>query len=62
MIDPHENANILSMQDVTEAVNEFCTCGGGGPLAGCVARKVYHAIRKTWRRKIDAKKEACDVR
>ena len=27
-----------------ETINEFCSCGGGGPDNGCTACKIFHAI------------------
>ncbi|MDQ1342673.1 MAG: hypothetical protein QG571_1291 [Pseudomonadota bacterium] len=30
---------------IVEAINDACTCGGNGPVEGCPACEVYHAIR-----------------
>ena len=29
---------------INAAVNEHCTCGGGGPDDGCAACKIFHAV------------------
>ena len=37
--------NDAALRIVTEATNEHCSCGGDGPETGCVACRVYHAIK-----------------
>ena len=39
------NVKLRDCRGIAEAVNEACTCGGGGPDDGCPACKVFHAIR-----------------
>jgi hypothetical protein len=34
----------ISLQQLIDAVNEHCTCGGAGPGEGCPACEVYHAL------------------
>jgi len=33
------------LRGIVEAVNEACTCGGGGPCECCPACEVFHGIK-----------------
>ena len=36
---------LIDLAHVNEAVNESCTCGGGGPGACCPACEVWHRLQ-----------------
>lgn len=40
-----ERRQLISLDDLRCAVNEYCTCGGGGLWGRCPACKVWHLLK-----------------